>query len=128
LQNLARNHPQVLKSLWAEATSLWTFLKDVSLIFLVEIAPQVIDFIFEGIAMSNYYHSGDYWWLAFTLVPIFLPGIVVDAEYINGYRYRYFSEKRIQRPDRHQNKKATTTFWCQQLWHGIAFPITSIWE
>jgi hypothetical protein len=55
-------------------------MKDVSMIFILEIAPQVTDFIFEGIAISNFYHSGDYWWLAFTLVPILLPGMLMSAK------------------------------------------------
>jgi hypothetical protein len=104
---LARNDLQVQKSLWrAEASSPWTFLKDVSMLVIIEIAPQVADFIFEGITMSNYFHSEDYSWLAFTLVPIFLPGILLGAEVIYS--------------------KAKASWYgiaMGVLWDGIAFPI-----
>jgi hypothetical protein len=72
---------------------------------IIEIAPQAADFILEGIAMRNFFQSEDYWWLAFTLVPICLPGISLAALSIS-----------------------VKEEWSKVLWDGIAFPISSIWE
>jgi hypothetical protein len=75
------------------------------MLITIEIIPPAADFIFEGIAMSNYFHSGDYCWLAFTLVPILLPGIAMAGASI------YYEED-----------------WSVVLWYGTAFPISSIWQ
>jgi hypothetical protein len=69
--------PEVRKKVWAQAISKRSLALNVVMIIFIDIAPQVADFVFEAMNMTQYHRNKDYWWLALTLVPIFLPGLVM---------------------------------------------------
>jgi hypothetical protein len=73
-----RSNPvtEARKELWVQARSRRSFAWNAAMIIFNGIGLQVADFVFEAMNMTQYNRNGDFWWLALTLGPIFLPGLV----------------------------------------------------
>jgi hypothetical protein len=56
-----KTDPEVAERLWAEARSKLSFAKEVTMLVVMDIAPQITDFVFEAMNMAQFHQNGDDW-------------------------------------------------------------------
>jgi hypothetical protein len=88
---------EVRKKLWVQARSKLSFAWTIVMTVFIDITPQVTDFVFEAMNMTQYHRNEDYWWLALTLVPIFLPGIVFGVYDVWDHNLQFYGKKKLRK-------------------------------